>query len=124
MLWRPSTSRLEMLLLLCAPPSGGCSDEIIFLINLDNSLLIYGSACTNTELFFFFPFKLFQSSTLSRVENLEPVVACCCVAVGQFCQLLEPRQTGMEKFTSLYLKDPGFSQVKKLSTNIESDLET
>lgn len=74
--------------------------------------------------FFFFPFKLFQSSTLSRVENLEPVVACCCVAVGQFCQLLEPRQTGMEKFTSLYLKDPGFSQVKKLSTNIESDLET
>ena len=51
-------------------------------------------------------------------------MACCCVAVGQFCQLLEPRQTGMEKLTSPYLKDSGFSQVKKLSTNIESDLET
>lgn len=36
----------------CMPPSRGCSDEIIFLINLDNSLLIHGSVCINTELFF------------------------------------------------------------------------
>lgn len=40
--------------LACGPPSGGCSDEIIFLINLDNSPLIYGSVCTNRTFFFFF----------------------------------------------------------------------
>lgn len=48
------------------PPSGACSDEIIFLINLDNSLLIYESVCTNRELFFSFGLL----SILSREGNL------------------------------------------------------
>lgn len=54
LLKRPSVYRLETAAPARASPSGGCSDEIIFLINLDNSLLIYGSVCTNIELFFFF----------------------------------------------------------------------
>lgn len=52
--------------LVNGPPYRACSDEIIFLINLDNSLLIYGSVCTNIE--FFFSFGLLP--TLSREENL------------------------------------------------------
>jgi hypothetical protein len=49
------------------PPSKGCSDEIIFLINLDNYLLIHGSVCTSIELLKS-PFQCFIPSR----KNSEP----------------------------------------------------
>lgn len=55
--------------LVHTPPSKGCSDEIIFLINLDNSLLIYGSVCTNRTYFFLCVFFL-------HFSGRQPVASC------------------------------------------------
>ena len=58
------------------PPSRICSDEIIFLINLDNSQLIYGSVGTNRTFYslsvFFLQFPGRRSCSL--------VAACSCPA--------------------------------------------